>query len=63
MPPSRTWFPAQLWPPERTPMRMPSSRAIRTALATSSSPPARAITSGNRSGVRAFQTAARRASS
>ena len=44
-------------------MRMPSSRAMRTACTTSSSVPARAIASGKRSGVRAFQTLARRAAS
>ncbi len=27
IPPSRTWLPAQLWPPERTPIRMSFARA------------------------------------
>ena len=63
MPPSRTWFPAQLCPPERSPIFIPSSRAVRTARMTSSSPAAWTIRSGKRSGVRALRTVARRASS
>ncbi len=63
MPPSRTWLPAQEWPPDRIPIRMPASRASRTASTTSASLAARTTTSGNRSGVRAFQTVARRAGS
>ena len=54
--PSRREAPTQLWPPERTATCSPRERASRTAATTSDSEAALTIISGNRAGVRAFQT-------
>ena len=51
------WLPAQLCPPARTPMRIPSRRALVTAATTSSASSACTTRSGNRSGARPFHTA------
>jgi hypothetical protein len=62
-PSSRTDAPNQLCPPERTASFNSRERAKRTAAATSSVERATTISSGSRSGLRAFQTAAWRACS
>ena len=62
-PPSRTWLPDQLCPPERTPTRCPAALADRTAATTSATEPACTMRSGNRWGTLVFHKVARRAAS
>jgi hypothetical protein len=62
-PSSRIGAPNQLWPPERIASFSSRERAKQTAETTSCVERATTISSGWRFGLRAFHTAARRASS